>query len=453
MKKTIITSAIALLTAAGPANAAGYNAQTPVNIGPLATVGETLNKNGFYPILFFGQWYVGNPTEGVRPGSEQWQTQMNFGFDFNLGPLTGLNGTSIHFVQSVVPYISKSTNFVNYFTQDGEPINGSAGGFVPVPGHLARFTLEQQFLHDKLFIEAGKGYVNDYVARPDCLNAFTCMSVIDMTHKSAGFNFPNYSNWLVRTGYNITQTVKIQFIRYEYDNNASLTTGWNTWRKTYYPAWLADIQYTNHQAAYPREAEFLYFYNNIPQTDQLCLSCVRTTTHHQNGIFVSGMQTIWRPDRYAPTMLQAYASLGYDFNQKQTESPSVGGLAYALDTGLTMRAPFTSRPMDAYNIQFTAVHKTHDEQTWLDNQGYGANGPTEYAIDLDANFALYRGVFFSPYIEFIRNASAVYASNAYVNPTHALPRDGYGVGMDLIINFAQLSGLTGGRSGYDGHYP
>lgn len=421
--------------------------------GPLSALGYKLNDAGFFPYLFVGEWYVANPNSGVHPGSHQWMTQVNAGFDYYLEPLLGLKGTSIHFMEGWVPWITHQTDFNNYYTQAGDIINGSASGFVPVPAHLTRFTLEQELMDKKLFLEGGKGYVQDYVARPDCLNAFMCMSTIAITHKAAGFNFPNYSNWLGRVGYNITPNLKVQGIWYTYDNDAALTNGWDWSRPSYYSAYLVDVQYGNTQQAYPSAYELAYYHDKVPQTDALCLFCTKTVTNWQDGIFASAKKAFWRPDINGPTMLQGFASLGTAFNARQTESPSVGGINYAFDTGLILRAPFQSRPYDSYSLQLTVVQLTKDEQTYLTNQGFGSPGRVEYSIGPSAMFRLHQYVYVSAYAEYLIHMNAAFASNEFVNPNHDMPRDGFGVGLTFFVQLSQLLGLDPEQSGYDGHYP
>jgi porin len=421
--------------------------------GPFAHLGETLNDAGFYPSLFIGEWYISNPDAGVDTGSHQLMTQINGGFDFYLEPLLGLEGTSIHFMEGYVPWITHQTPTDNYFTQAGDVINGSKSGYVPVEAHLTRLTLEQELFDKRVFLEAGKGYVNDYVARPDCLNAFQCMSTIAITHKASGFNFPNYSNWFGRAGYNLSPELKLQGMWYQYDNNASMTNGWDDWQSSNYTSYLLDLQYNAPRDARPSAFELMAYYNKIPQTDQLCASCEKKVSNWQGGIFASGMRTLWRPDEVGARMLQAFVSVATAFNEKQTTSPSVGGMDYAVDAGLTMRAPFRSRPRDSYSLQLTAVQLTKDEQTYLSNQGYGAPGRVEYSLGASAFFNVYDYVYLGPYVEYLINANAAFAANDFVNPERKQPSDGFGVGMIVTIPFTHLLGLNPRRSPYDGHYP
>lgn len=427
----------------------GAPVTTPGYVGPLAGVGRRLNDAGLFPIAFLGEFYVANPDFGVNTGKHQYQTQLNLGFDYNLGPMFGLKGTSIHFLEGIVPDITRQAPTNNYFTQAGDVINASASGFVPEPAHLTRFTLEQQILNNRALIEGGKGYVNDYVARPLCLNAFTCMSTIAITHKASAFNFPNYSNWFARGAYNVSSDLKLTAMWYYDDTGYSTTNGWQTYRKTYYDAYLVDAQFAQPQAAYPRSAELFFYYNRVPQVDTI----TGVTHDWQAGLFASAMQTIWRPDTHAPRMLQAFVSFADSFNQATTETPTVGGLNYSLDAGLTLRAPFRGRPADAYSLQLTTVQLTGDELTALRRGGYDVHGPNEFAFDASANLKLYDFVFISPYVEYIKNANAAFASNPVTNPNHLLPKDGFGVGVTFSFVAAQFLGLTTRPSGYDGHYP
>ncbi len=428
-------------------------AQAPAASGPFASLGKRLNDNGFYPILFLGEWYVSNPNSGVRPGSHQFQTQVNAGFDFDLEPLFGLKGTSVHFIESYVPWITSQTATDNYFTQMGDVINASASGYVPVTAHLTRFSVKQEFGGGKAFVEAGKGYVNDYVARPDCLTAFMCMSVIAITHKASGFNFPNYSNWFGRVGFKPTANLTVQGIWYQDDNDASLTNGWERWRDSNYPGYLVDVQYAAPRADKPSAWEVMYYHDKVPQTRQLCATCLKTVTNWQAGVFASGMTTFWRPDPHRSKMLQGFVSFANAMNDKQTTAPSVGGLQYAADIGLIMRGPFASRPFDSYSLQLTTVRLSRDEQVWLENQGYGKPGRSEYSIGASAFFKVSDSVFVSPYVEYLVNANAAFASNAYTNPQHRQPSDGFAVGVALIVQLGKMLGLSPRGSGYDGHYP
>ncbi len=429
-----------------PPAAAGFR-------GPLAPIGDVLGDAGFYPILFAGEWLITNPSGGVITDSHQWMTQLNMGFDFNLEPLLGLKGTSIHFVEAYIPHITPQLPTSNYFTQAGDVINASASAYLPENTHLARLTLEQQFLDKRVFIEGGKGYVNDYVARPDCLNAFMCMSTIAITHKASGFNFPNYSNWFARAGYQISPTMTVQGMWYEYDNNGSVSDGWEHWRETDYPAALVDFQYTAPKADMPASAEVLAYYNSIPQTDQTCGTCTKYTSNWQAGFLISGMATMWRPDVKKPRMLQAFLSFADTLNLNQTTSPSVGGLTYAMDVGLTLRSPFPWWSFDSYSVQLTTVELTKDEQRYLEAQGYGAPGRQEYSLGATATFRPFDVLFISPYVERLINANAAFAANDFTNPNHVQPQDGWGFGLTLAIPLGQALGLTTKRSGYDGHYP
>ncbi|MBA1289222.1 carbohydrate porin [Pseudomonas japonica] len=445
----------AAVTYAAEGQPGGADALKPAPAGfkkPLAGLGETFSQAGFYPNLFLGQWYISNPSAGVQQGSHQWMTQINAGFDFYLEPLTGLKGTSVHFMEGYVPWITDQTATDNYFTQSGSLINGSKSGYVPVTSHLTRFTLEQELLDGRVFLEGGKGYVNDYVARPDCLNAFMCMSTIAITHKPSGFNFPNYSNWFGRVGYNISPELKVQGLWYKSDTDASMTNGWEQSRDTNYDAYLLDLQYAAPRADKPKAAELMVYYNHIPQTTQLCLTCEKGISDWQGGVFASTLQTFWRPDVRQPKMLQGFVSLGTAFNDRQTSSPSVGGMDYAVDMGVIMRAPFKSRPLDSYSVQLTAVQITKDEQTWLNNQGYDHHR-VEYSLGASAMINVFDSVYVGPYVEYLFNTNPVFAANRVVNPGHDQASDGLGVGLIVTIPLGHLAGLTPKRSPYDGHYP
>jgi len=443
--------------AAPPQDATPKVAPKPYQ-GPLDGVGSTLNDAGLFPILLFGETYVGNRNMGAIRDSKQIGTFLNYGFDYYPGILTG---TSFHFMGSLTRHTDTS-----YFGESGDEIVSGAASNLPATSHLTRATVMQEFDKGRYLIEAGKGYANDYMARPLCNNAYLCMSVIDGTHKLAGINFPNYSNLFLRTGMKVDDKLKLQLAVFEYNTAAAgfgtSDNGWDGFKSTDHPAWFADMQWADPKSARPSSYELMAFYNRIPQTDSVTGgSSSATPTRHQDGVFGSTMQTLWHADG-GPTMLQAFGAGTVALNGEQTQSTYTAGLKYAADIGLTLRSPLASRPADSYSVQFTQVGLTHDEQTYLESKHYG-RGSNENALALSATFRALDWVFISPYVQYLWNVQA----NNYVSlaglhnfvpaapsiPTGATVKNGYALGLTVVIPFDRLLGFTTRSSGYDGHYP
>ena len=447
--------------AAGAANASVPDAGKPA-VAPskalIADTGKSLNDAGLFPILIFGETYVGNRNMGAIPDSGQVGTFLLYGFDYYP---KALSGTSFHFTSSA----TRKTD-TSYFAESGDEIVAGAASNLPRTSHLTRATVMQEFANGQYLLEGGKGYANDYMARPLCNNAYLCMSVIDGTHKLAGINFPNYSNWFLRAADKVTDKMKVQLAMFEYSTAAAgfgtSESGWEGWRPTYYQSWFADMQWADTKSARPSSYELMPFYNNIPQADSITGSTANPTpTHHQSGLFGSTMQTLWRPDG-GPTALQAFGSGAWAFNGQQTQTPSTAGLKYAVDFGLTLKSPVQGRPFDSYSIQFSQVGLTTDEQTYLAKKGY-ANGSSEKAFALSANFRVLDYVFLQPYVQYLWDVQANnyvslaglhnFVPAAPVIPTGRPVADGMAFGLTLVIPFDRLFGLTTRSSGYDGHYP
>lgn len=407
-------------------------AQTPS--GPLSGVSKTLNDAGFYPNLTFVQIGTASPNQGQQTGESEFVSILNMGADFDLGPLTGLKGTSIHFQEMIVPEDSN----LYFGNKVGDVIAGNPGPFIPWVAHLQRFTLEQKFFNGKVFAEGGRSNAGDYFALPVCGQQYACLSSTTMIQQNAGFAPPPYANWSARAGYNFTNALRVQGAFYKYDPAFPFSNGWQSYHYGVPSSnvYLADVSYRTdpHTSLYPKAYEAMFYRNTEPQFDPL----TKNRTDGNSGLFMSANQTFWRkaPSPLA-TSLSAFVANVTEFNGQTSN-----GLRDTLDAGVSVNGLFASRPFDSYGLKFTWVRLTNDEQAFLKNSQLAATGSAytvgqnEYGFGTQGTFVLTPSLILQPYATYILN------SNAWGNAqsTHR-PHDGFNLGFTFVALIGQMAGL------------
>jgi len=425
MKKLLLaTSCFAGLAAAAFAQ--------PVT-GPLASIGQAANSVGLYPNLVFVQLATANPDMGQQTGNSEFVSIINMGADADLQKMLGLNGSSIHFQEFLVPEDSD----LAYGGQAGDVIAGNPGPFIPWIAHLQRFTLEQTFLNGSLFVEGGKSNAGDYFAQAACDQPFGCLSTTTMIQQNAGFAPPPYANWSARGGYHFSPALTAQIGTWNYDVAFPFSNGW-TPSHLGAPSghvYLADLSYKTdpHAALYPSAYEAMFYRNTLTQHDPL----TGKATDGDEGIYLSGKQTFWRASPSPlSTSLSAFATDVTELNAN-----TGNGLKNTVDAGLSVQGLFPSRPFDTYGVKATWVQLTSDEQKFLQNtqtaiNGSYAPGAGEYGVGVDATFVISPSLIFQPF------ATYVIDDNAWGNPTSThKPQDGVNVGGTFVVVLGQMLGL------------
>ncbi|TKC86862.1 porin [Trinickia terrae] len=416
-------------------NVAPEPAESPRQ-GPLSGLGQKLNDWGFTPVINAVQMYLANPSVGQETGNHEALTFFSVGGDFDLQKIAGFNGATIHFQQLFVPF---TTNLA-WGKQAGDILAGQPGPYVPKVSHLTLFTWEQKAFGDRLDVEAGKSNPGLYFAAPVCNQGFGCQSAI--LQDNAGLNPPIYSNWGARVRYSFTPALSVQAGVWRSNPAFPFTNGWE-WTDSVPDSnsWLANVVYrTTYQTdPYPKSYELMLYHNTATQTDP----STSQTHNGTSGVYVGGRQVVYRPDGGLngvpdPTALSVFGSV-----TGSLDAHSSTGLEMTGNAGLILEAPFRSRPHDSYSVKFSWATVTPSEQRFLQQQNLAAGGSgytvgrTEYALGLDANFAITRSIIASPFV------MRTWRTDAWGNPSTAItPKNGFAAGILVSFFVDKMLGLT-----------
>jgi len=430
------TGSMASATATASRSTA-LSAPTPKpRAGLLGGIGERLNTWGITPVLNLTQMYLTNPTLGQETGKHEALTFITVGANFDLQKLLGIKGATIHFNQLYVPF----TTNLSYGLQAGDSLVGQPAPYVPQVSHLVTFTWEQKAFNDRVDLEFGKSNAGAYFGAPVCNQGFGCQSPI--LQDNAGFNAPIYANWGARIAYNFTPSITAQVGAWRSNPAYPFTNGWE-WSDKIKDSntYLANLTYHTEYSSdpYPKHYEVMGFYNTANQVDPYYTSQTHKGT---SGLYVGGRQVIYRPDGgkggVFPTALSAFGSVTTSLDQQNGN-----GLQTTGNAGLTVEAPFRSRPHDSYSLKLSWVRLTQHEQDYLKaaNLAAGGSGYTvgrdEFSLGIDANLVVTPSVVLSPFI------ARTWHTDAWGNPSYAnTPRNGFAGGLLLTVFFDKMLGLT-----------
>ncbi|MGI4860671.1 MAG: carbohydrate porin [Janthinobacterium lividum] len=419
--------------------------RVPTSDLPLASVGRVLNDAGIHPTLSLVQFYLANPSLGEQTGNHEILTMFNLGFDLDLQKLAGVPGSKIHFQQLLAPVTSNT----GYGGQVGDAIAGQSAPYLARKAHLTLFTLEQDFLGDRVEVEFGKSNAGNYFALPVCNQPFGCTS--PLLQENAAFNPPIYANWGGRVQYKFTPAFSVQAGMWQSHVAAPFTSGWEWSPDTpVSQTYLANIAYRTDAAndAYAKSYEFLFFHNTASQTDPYYTvnglsKFVDTTsasaTHKgTSGLYAGGKQVFYRFNNGGAGSDQASLS-AFGSVTSALSSTAASGLQTSGNAGLAVQGLFASRPADSYAIKATWVQLTSREQRYL--QGASSStatvGRNEYGLGVDANFVLTRSIIVSPFA-----LRAFHANNWQEPITATRPRNGYAYGVLCVVLLDKMVGLS-----------
>lgn len=422
--------------------------------GPLADQGRWLEDHGVRPQIAFNQFYLANPSVGLRTGRHEAVTLLAVGTELDLQRLFGLPGGRLHAEELFVPF----RNNIEYGAQVGDVLAGNPGPYIPKVNHLTLLTYEQRLFQDRLTIEAGKSNAGNYFGQPLCNVPLACVNAI--LQDNAGFNPPPYSNWGLRVSYDFNPALRLQAGSWRSNNAFPFTNGWERRAgdsggalSTLYAANLVyRTDYTSDR--YPQTWELMAFYNNRLQTDpyytiqgtaQLDDPLAQART--RDGLFgyhLGGRKTFWRADggqsdTPTPTTLTGFGTLTHNIGQE-----AYNGVASQANAGIILSAPFASRPLDSYSLNATWAQLTQSEQQLLERAyairgGEGQYGPgrESFALGVDGNFVLGRGVAVSGSLAHVWNPSS------FKDPYSGIqPKNGFTFMLALHFQIDQWLGLN-----------
>lgn len=421
--------------------------------GPLSPLGEALHSAGFKPVLNLVGMDIHDLSMGETRGKHESLMLLTAGLDTDLQTLAGLHGSTVHFRYLYVP--GPHDNGDLFGSYGGDSIVGNAGPFIPYVSHLTKFTWEQRLLDDRLDVEIGKSNAADSFAKPLCNQPFLCQGL--SLQDSVGFAPPPYPNWSGRVAYDILPELTAQVGYWRYNTKFPFSRGWEGWSGTVdLPArfgsahishpnvglYLGNLVYqtTYKTDSYPKYYELMLYHNDGEQTDPYTGATHKGT----DGMYIGGRQTVWRErgDSGAPrpTAVSVYSSLYASFDDHQGVSSALG-LKHELDTGVTLEAPFASRPFDSYSLRFLWHRLTDGEVSYL--RAYNTNytrGADEMAAGVDANFMLAGSVIFSPWALYVWNPNTLQATQNGVS-YNGNPKSGFAVGGTVVVLLDKILGL------------
>ncbi len=419
---------------------------------PLEKQGKWLDDHGVSPHLGLTQFYLANPGVGTDTGNHESLTLFDVGVNVDLEKILGWHGTRLHFNELYVPY----RNNLDFGAQAGDVLSSKSSPYIPRVSHLTLFTLEQKLLQDQLTVEGGISNAGNYFALPLCNVGLGCTTLPD----AAGANPSPYANWGARLNYQFTPALSAQVGTWRVNDAYPFANGWERGAGSsggnMSTTYLANVAYRTDfsTTAYPQSYELVGFHNtrdgNDPYyttagTAQLSDSAhAPATTNGLNGFYLGLKKTFWRADGgqskdMTPTALSAYFAGSHVF-----EEDVPNGIPNQVSTGLILSAPFKSRPYDTYSLSAHWVQLSDHEQKYINaayrsvGQDYTSPGG-EYALELDANLILTRGVVVSPYVMYTWDPINT------VNPFDGIaPKAGVSAGFLFHVQLESFLGLDSG---------
>ncbi|MFT8855497.1 carbohydrate porin [Acetobacter orientalis] len=437
----------------------------PNNISPKifpsvpVSVSENKVKKGFFynvlkPLKDYGitfhalliDNFVSNVVGGVKPGTRLQNALGVIETQINLEKLVGWKGAQINFGEDI--FFLRNNN-KHWSQQVGDNIIGYQPPHLFRGNYLSQLTLDQKLMNDKLEIEAGRANISRYFLVPNCNQILTCFK--DIWSQDAGISTFVYATWSGHVVYHITPSWYVQAAATEVNSKTFFTNGWQ-WdaQNASGAAGVGEVAYRRgfDQTAYPSMYEFLGYYNSSTVNDPIKTvagtsklydrhSAVQTHTG-LSGIFFSGQQYVWRKDHGATKdphgmALAVYGGAGTDF---QSYAP-IEAEAYL---GAFIQAPFKSRPLDSYGIQFHWSKLGPREQQFLGqaNKLSGGDGREPGAdhlvADIHAHTFLFSNVALEPSLQYVINPNTYYAPMTAKHPHDALE-----VGATLFVYLDKMA--------------
>lgn len=419
----------------------------------LSDMGQALKRYGITPHFIGSYAYFSNPSTGVETGKNEQMGVLMAGFDADLQKMNLIHGGTIHFEQMWFPYHHN----LDYGSQAGSILVGNPPPYVPKVAHLSRFTYEQRLFDDKLSVEFGKSNPGAFYGKSLCIYEFSCVNPV--LQKTAYFSAAPYAGWGARIAYEIMPKLVLSAGAWRTYGAFPFTNGWEKgWdsKRVYddegnlYIAGLVRKEEWR-DTAYPTTWELFFFRNDHRYEDSYytvngtSLATDKTSPPRMHsgmtGMHLGAKTVVWRKDggnkeKSSPTTLSLYGNFSHIF----TQNVYTGLRTYA-NAGLILAAPFESRPMDSYGLNFNVARITKDKQRFLTESYLGQDHwqpkRTEYQVSLDATIPA------TPDVILQVSAARTWNTTTWMQPeVNKAPKDGYSVNFSVTILMDQLLGLV-----------
>mgnify|MGYP000008047612 CR=1 FL=1 len=342
----------------------------PVYTGPLAETGKWLHDKGIDIRLDYLNIYQNAPAYGYRSGS--------YGVVIldTIGHLTP--DLRVRFAEAFNLQIFNVGGYVNAFIP---------AAFDKSKTDLARFTLEADFLDDRLRVEVGRmGLGRDFMVGGFC-GGISCYNAT----MGASLNLPGDSLavWGMQTAYKLTPDTSLGFAIIE-DNpgNWQSGEGWD-WSQGDAEGFItvADIHHeeTFLNSAHPLKYEVGFYYRDTPYTDALYNSGwgnptfganTRIVTHEGNPAFYSHLRkVVWSnpTDAMIPENLAVVGGLYHTFGEGQAYPwEAYAGVEYS---GFLPQNPLTTIGAAVHYIRLSEERAQYERNARLFYSGIDEEQP------------------------------------------------------------------------------
>ncbi|MGZ0716751.1 carbohydrate porin [Pseudomonas palleroniana] len=396
--------------------------------GLLSELGEQLEQNGVSTHAQIWSLSMKNLDTGPRPNSFGNSGDLFIGADVNLGPLAGLDGTTLH-VEETVFILDQGT---------GQPTSrnwqGAAGSyFGGAPLHnditsnqLSLLTFEQKWLEGRLDLHLGRTNARRYFYIYNCDTVVTCNDpIIDA---STGVLPPPYGAWGGYLKYQVNPSLYVHAGAFESNpvdylkKRQGLDFSTDDASGT---SFLLGIG--SKPGDDTTQYELNAYFNTSKQVDPL----TGASDHGTAGAFFKFRQTLWRDNLQG---LQVFGSLSAAADDKQPFS-------HFAEAGLTYLAPF-DRPEDKLNVKTSYLRINPHQLEFQQRVRTASNGDPRlgerdvYALEANGHFALSRNVSVEPSVQYLINPDNFYNPGA-----RELSGNGFVLGLQVILDVGSMLGL------------
>ncbi|WP_158811735.1 carbohydrate porin [Beijerinckia sp. L45] len=417
--------------------------------GPLSKVGKAFEDAGITLHLFEVETYYNNLNSGIVKNSSSNTAFFVAGADFDMGHIANITGGTVHVEEQL---FHGEVNVLSTGARYGGLTSGYEPVYNPTDNQLTVLTYEQKFANDKLDIEIGRTNALRAFILPICPNLVSCWN--DVVEQDARTRTGHSASWGARAAYNITPALYVQAGAYEDNPDAEAEHGFNfAATKSTGAILLGEVGYkTDYTTAkYPERVEAVGFYNTSTVADPYFTTTGQSAALNpgqplrmntgDGGFVLDAIKTVWRADggltdNLHPTALAAYASVS---------APVTSGALVSMESyvGLTLLAPFQSRPFDTFGAKIHFTQLSNREQAYLQDSNIAAGGSgytksrngIEFELSSHHQIASYLAI--NTTIQYFAN------NNNFYNPASTVAsRDGFYFGMDAAVPIGAILGLS-----------
>ena len=394
--------------------------------------------------------FARDPIGGVRLGNTN-VGQLNFGADFDLKKIVGLDGASFHAVLYRDYGYALNQNYTGTFTKQQYIYKN------PYPQlHLGLFAYEQKLLEDRLDIQFGRlgstAYYGHLVTNCKFISGTLCGEPRIIVSE-AGLSLLPSATWGTNVRYRPTPHTYVETGIFEVNPTTAPSKGWDfsLARDTGFtaPAELAWSDPDPKTARYPFELKVgSYvstatladpFFNTLGTSRGLHGGTARSDTIDRDGVYVMGDRVIWRPDPDRTESLNVFGGI-----VQQLEEAEI--MRQQIYTGLVWTAPFKSRAEDTLAFSLSEFELTPGERAYLRDArikagGSGTNDARQFDYEVTYSLHLIRGVELMSSVQYIQHPD-----NSTIPNTAVLPKNLLTYSLGIRMDLGYMAGFNKGQS-------